>query len=543
MPPLPQRVTLRVALENAPGLLARVSHAIEQCGAEIVATERVEGQRHVVFRDFQIDVRDEDHAEETAAAVHSIEGAELLALSDDIIEAHEGGKIELRNKLDVDDAKDLAVVYTPGVAKICRMIAEDPVAAYRLTIRSNSVAVVTDGSAVLGLGDIGPPAALPVMEGKAMLLKSFGGVDAYPILVDERDPDAFVETVARIASGFGGINLEDIAAPRCFEIEGKLRQRLDVPVFHDDQHGTAVVVLAALFNAARLVGRDLESLRVVVQGIGAAGVAIIGLLQAAGIDDIVPVDRDGILEPSRKGGLDPIRRRVAKQSNPRGVTGGQAEALDGADVFIGVSGPNSLPLEHVDRMSEDRMVFALANPVPEIMPDVAGPHVRVMATGRSDFPNQINNVLCFPGLFRGLLDAAATRVTDEMKIAAAEAIAAIVGDELAPDYVIPSPFDRSVAPAVADAVASRAREQGHVRPGSWGSLEREVEAQAHEAARRAVQRAVSRRFDDDADEPEGLAGAPPDRGDEDQPPRKLQQGARQRPLDDPANPTTPNVPI
>jgi malate dehydrogenase (oxaloacetate-decarboxylating) len=494
MPPLTQRVTLRVALENAPGMLGRVSTAIDDCGAEIVSTERVEGQRHVIFRDLTIDVRDEVHAEEVAAAVHAVPGAELLAMTDDVIDAHIGGKIEIRNKLAVDDARDLALVYTPGVAKICRAIAEDPVAAYRMTIKSNSVAVITDGSAVLGLGDIGPLASLPVMEGKAMLLKSFGQVDAYPILIDERDPDAFVETVARISSGFGGINLEDIAAPRCFEIEGKLRQRLDIPVFHDDQHGTAVVVLAALINAATLIERELPELRVVVQGIGAAGVAIVNLLQAAGVRDIIPVDRDGILEAKRKG-TDPIRRRVAKQTNPREVTGDKAEALDGADVFIGVSGPDTFPPELLHTMSDDRIVFALANPVPEIMPELAEPHVRVMATGRSDFPNQINNVLCFPGLFRGLLDAAATKVTDEMKIAAAEAIAAVVGDDLAPDYIIPSPFDRSVAAAVAQAVAMMAREQGHVRPGSRGSLERETEAQAHEAARRAVQRAVARRFD------------------------------------------------
>ncbi len=494
--PLPQRVTLRVALENVPGVLARVSEAIEAAGGELERTDRISAERHVVQRDITVDVRDEDHAEELAAAVHQVEGAELLSLSDDVIVAHDRGKIELTNKIAVDDGRDLALVYTPGVAKICRMIAEDPTAAYRLTIRANSVAVVTDGSAVLGLGDIGPLAALPVMEGKAMLLKSFGGVDAYPILVDERDPDAFVDTVARIASGFGGINLEDIAAPRCFEIEGKLRQRLDIPVFHDDQHGTAVVVLAALMNAVRVVDRPLASLRVVVQGIGAAGVAIIGLLQAAGITEIVPVDRDGILEPSRKGGLDPIRRRVAKQTNPRGLVGGKDVALRDADVFIGVSGPDTLPLELLRTMSPDRMVFALANPTPEIMPEIAGPHVRVMATGRSDYPNQINNVLCFPGLFRGLLDAAATRVTDEMKIAAAGAIAAIVTEaDLAPDHVIPSPFDRTVAPAVAAAVAEKARAQGHVRPGSRGSLAEEAEAQAHEAARRAVARANARATD------------------------------------------------
>jgi malate dehydrogenase (oxaloacetate-decarboxylating) len=498
LPPLPQRITFRVALENAPGMLGRVTTAIDTCGAEVVATERTNEQRHVVFRDLTVEVRDEEHADEVAATLVELEGVELLAIIDDVLAAHANGKIRVQTTREVNGPEDLALVYTPGVAKVCRLIADDPVAAFRLTIRSNSVAVITDGSAVLGLGDIGPLASLPVMEGKAMLFRSFGNVDAYPILIDERDPDLFVETVVRIASGFGGINLEDIAAPRCFEIEGKLRQRLDIPVFHDDQHGTAIVVLAALMNATKVVGRDLTSLRVVVQGIGSAGVAIINLLRSAGIQDIVPVDVDGIVEPSRKGGMDPIRRRVAKQTNPRGLVGGKETALAGADVFIGVSGPNSLPLELVQTMSDDRLVFAMANPTPEIHPDVARGHVRVMATGRSDFPNQINNVLAFPGLFRGLLDAAATAVTDEMKIAAAQGIASIVGDDLAPDYIIPSPFDRSVVPVVAEAVAATARAQGHVRPGSRGSLESESEAAMHEAARRAVQRAVTRRFNDEA---------------------------------------------
>jgi malate dehydrogenase (oxaloacetate-decarboxylating) len=324
VPPLQQRVTLRLALENAPGMLARVTSAIDEAGAEVVATERVDAQRHVIFRHVTIDVTDDHHAEEVAAAVHAVDGVELLAMTDDVFDAHIGGKIRMENTRDVRDARDLALVYTPGVAKVCTAIHEDPVAAYRMTIKSNTVAVVTDGTAVLGLGDIGPLAALPVMEGKCMLLKSFGQVDAWPILVDETDPDLFVDTVARIASGFGGINLEDISAPRCFEIEGKLRQRLDIPVFHDDQHGTAVVVLAALINAARLIDRDLgESLRVVVQGIGAAGVAIVNLLQAAGITTSSPSTATGSSSPraprawTRSAGGSPS----SPTPQPRGRTG------------------------------------------------------------------------------------------------------------------------------------------------------------------------------------------------------------------------------
>jgi malate dehydrogenase (oxaloacetate-decarboxylating) len=494
MPPLPQRITYRVAVDRSPGALAAVVAAIEERGAELVGSATTSQQRHVAFRDLTIEVRDGVHADEIAAALVDLASVELLAITDEVLAAHEHGKIRVEVTREVHGPRDLSLVYTPGVANVCRLIAEDPTAAYRLTIKSNAVAVITDGSAVLGLGDIGPLASLPVMEGKAMLLKSFGGVDAYPILVDEQDPDTFVETVARIAGGFGGINLEDISAPRCFEIEGKLRQRLDIPVFHDDQHGTAVCVLAAMINAATVTGRTLADMQVVVQGIGAAGVAIVNLLRAAGVEDIVPVDVDGIVEPRRGPGLDPIRRRLARQVNPRGLTGGQDVALAGADVFVGVSGPESLPLEAVRSMAPDPIVFALANPTPEIHPDVAAGHVAVMATGRSDFPNQINNVLAFPGIFRGLLDAAATAMTDEMKIAAARGIAGVVGEDLAADYIVPSPFDRRVVPVVADAVAEVARQQGHVRPGSRGSLSSEREAAEQETAQRAVQRAVTRRF-------------------------------------------------
>ncbi|HWH33657.1 MAG TPA: NADP-dependent malic enzyme [Egibacteraceae bacterium] len=381
-----------------------------------------------------------------------------------VLAVHQGGKISIHTKVPVETREDLSLVYTPGVARVCMAIHDDPALARVLTIKRNSVAVITDGSAVLGLGDIGPAAALPVMEGKAMLFKDFADVDAYPLCLDERDPDKLVDLIASLATGFGGINLEDISAPRCFEIEGKLRQRLDIPVFHDDQHGTAVVVLAALINAAKVVGKELESLRVVVQGIGAAGVAVTNLLLAAGIPDVVGVDLHGIVTPRRKEARDPIFRRLGKQTNPRGLDGPKENALRDADVFVGVSGGNSLSLEHLELMAPDRIVFAMANPTPEIDPAVARDHVAVMATGRSDFPNQINNVLCFPGLFRGLLDCGAREINDAMKLAAARGIAGIVDEaRLSADNVIPSPFDRAVVPAVARAVVEAAEATGAAR--------------------------------------------------------------------------------
>ena len=322
--------------------------------------------------------------------------------------------------------------------------------------------MVSDGSAVLGLGDIGPLAAMPVMEGKAILMRDFAGVDAYPICLDERDPDRLVDMIVAMSTGFAGINLEDISAPRCFEVEGKLRQRLDIPVFHDDQHGTAVVVLAALINAVEVVGKTLgPDLRVVVQGIGAAGIAVANLLMAAGVSDVVGVDRDGIVTARRKDARDPIFRRFGKQTNPRDLRGGKAVALDGADVFIGLSAGNTLSVADVATMADDAIVFAMANPTPEIDPAVARQHAAVVATGRSDFPNQINNVLCFPGLFRGLLDVRASAVTDEVKLAAARAIAGIVDPaERGPDMIIPSPLDRRVVPVVAAAVAEAATRSG-----------------------------------------------------------------------------------
>jgi malate dehydrogenase (oxaloacetate-decarboxylating) len=375
---------------------------------------------------------------------------------------HRGGKIEVRSTVPLESREDLSLAYTPGVARVCTAIAEDRALAYDYTWKSHTVAVVTDGTAVLGLGDIGPEAALPVMEGKALLFKHFGGIDAVPICLDVTDVDELVETVARLAPAFGGINLEDISAPRCFEIERRLQARLDIPVFHDDQHGTAIVVLAALKNAARLTGRPLSELRVVVSGAGAAGIAVSRMVIEAGIGDLAVADSKGIVHLGRSD-LNDEKKLFAEISNRAGLTGTFLEALVGADVFIGLSA-GTIPPDAVRTMAPDSVIFAMANPEPEIHPDVAhASGARVVATGRSDFPNQINNVLAFPGVFQGALAVRASRITEHMKLAASDALADVVGDELSEDHVIPSVFDPRVAPAVANAVAAAAREDGVAR--------------------------------------------------------------------------------
>ncbi|MCZ2527986.1 NADP-dependent malic enzyme [Streptomyces sp. HB2AG] len=374
---------------------------------------------------------------------------------------HRGGKMEVSATVPVDNRDDLSLAYTPGVARVCTAIAEKPVLVNDYTWKSNVVAVVTDGTAVLGLGDIGPEASLPVMEGKAILFKQFGGVDAVPIALACTDADEIVETVVRMAPSFGGINLEDISAPRCFEIEAKLQERLDIPVFHDDQHGTAVVTLAALRNAAVLTGRTLGQLRAVISGAGAAGVAIAKILVEAGIGDVAVADRKGIVHGGRDD-LTPVKRDLASFTNKAGLTGSLEKALDGADVLIGVSG-GTIAEEAVATMAKDSFVFAMANPDPEVHPEVARKYAAVVATGRSDFPNQINNVLAFPGIFAGAFQVRASRITEGMKLAAAEALAAVVADELSADCVIPSPFDERVAPAVTAAVAAAARAEGVAR--------------------------------------------------------------------------------
>jgi len=405
-------------------------------------------------------------AAEPAAAPGSEPGSEPGAghprAGDPVFDLHVGGKMVITPTSSVATKEDLSMAYTPGVARVCTAIAEDPALFEHYTWVPNTVAVVTDGTAVLGLGDIGPKAAMPVMEGKAVLFKAFGGVDSIPICLDTTDTEEIIETVARMAPSFGGINLEDISAPRCFEIEDRLKERLDIPVFHDDQHGTAVVTLAALMNALRLTGRSPESTRVVISGAGAAGVAVAKILLEYGVTDLVLTDRKGVLSAGR-GDLTPHKRAIAAvTADLTGRSGTLAEALDGADVYIGVSG-GTVPEEVVATMAEDAIIFAMANPNPEVHPDVAHEYARIVATGRSDFPNQINNVLAFPGIFRGAFDARASSITEGMKLAAAQALAGLVGDELADDKVIPAPFDPRVGPAVAAAVAQAARHDGVAR--------------------------------------------------------------------------------
>ena len=376
--------------------------------------------------------------------------------NDPVFDLHVGGKMTMASTVSINGSEDLSLAYTPGVARVCEAIAADPSLVNEYTWVANTVAVVTDGSAVLGLGDIGPAAAMPVMEGKAVLFKEFGGVDAVPICLDCSDTDDIIETVARLAPSFGGINLEDISAPRCFEIEQRLKDQLDIPVFHDDQHGTAVVVLAALENALKITGRAIQDTRFVISGAGAAGVAVARILLAAGVQDLAVVDRQGVLN-SERGDLSPVKLSLAQDTaDTTGRAGRLVDALDGADVFIGVSG-GTVPEEAVARMADEAVIFGLANPNPEVHPDLAHRHARVVATGRSDYPNQINNVLAFPGIFRGALDVRASQITEGMKLAAADALAGLVGDQLSEDHIIPSPFDPRVGTAVAEAVAEAAR--------------------------------------------------------------------------------------
>ncbi len=462
-PAISLTLVLRIEMPNEAGAFGALANTIGDAGGAINAVNMHTVGRSRVVRDVTISVASDAVASEVRKAIEAIDGAKIIFAADSTFLAHIGGKIRIDSKISIKTRQDLSTVYTPGVARVSMAIAADPSKAFQLTVKRNSVAVVTDGTAVLGLGDIGPLGALPVMEGKAMLFKQFADIDAFPICLDTKNVDEIVETVVRIAPVFGGINLEDISAPRCFEIEDRLIEALDIPVMHDDQHGTAVVILAALINAARVVGKRLEDLQVVVSGSGAAGTATIKMLLSAGVRDVIPVDRGGALNRTDRY-ENPHWRWLAENCNRENRRGSLPEVLKGTDVFIGVSAPGILQPEHIANMGRDPIVFAMANPTPEIMPDVAGPVAAVIATGRSDFPNQVNNLLAFPGIFRGALDVRARRITERMKLAAAFAIAEIVTEqEVSAEYVIPSVFDVRVVDAVAKAVANAAIEDGVAR--------------------------------------------------------------------------------
>jgi len=445
-------ITVRAEAPPSVGATADLAAVVNAAGGSLTALDVVESTPTSIVVDVSCDTIDAVHADQVTRSIAQITGVHVRKVSDRTFLLHLGGKIEIAPKVPLKHRDDLSRAYTPGVARVCTAIVENPADARRLTIKRNTVAVVTDGSAVLGLGNIGPAAAMPVMEGKAALFKQFGNVDAWPIALDTQNTDLIVEIVRAIAPGFGGINLEDIAAPRCFEIERRLRDLLDIPVFHDDQHGTAIVVLGALTNALRVVDKTPQDARVVVSGVGAAGHAIIRLLHHQGFTDIVGCDRNGAIRPDNPQ-LDGYRRWIADHTNPRTAQGPLAEMIVGADVFIGVSAPNLLTGDDIAKMADQAIVFALANPTPEVDPFAAGAHAAIVATGRSDYPNQINNVLAFPGFFRGMLDSGAHEITDECLIAAASAIADCVHpDQLNANFIVLSVFDPAVAPAVAAAV-------------------------------------------------------------------------------------------
>jgi len=457
-------ITLRLEIVNTIGMFGKIATAIGASGGDIGAVDIVRTGKGIMVRDVTVNARDESHEREIVESVKKLEGVKILHVSDRTFLLHHSGKIEIHNKVPVKNRSDLSMVYTPGVARVCMAIHHDKEKAYRFTLKRNSVAIVTDGSAVLGLGDIGPEAALPVMEGKSMLFKEFANIDAFPLALSTRNSEDIIKTIKFISPAFGGINLEDISAPRCFEIEERLKKELDIPVFHDDQHGTAIVVLAALINAAKVVKKDLSGLKIVISGAGAAGTACCKILLNVGIKDILICDKAGIIHKGRKENMNPMKNWLSENTNPGMLKGSLSDAMKGADIFIGVSAPDVMTSSDIKNMASDPIVFALANPEPEIAPEDALPHVRIFATGRSDYPNQINNMLCFPGLFRGLLDVRAKEVNYEIKLAAAYAIASAVDEkDLSEDYIVPSIFDRKVVESVSTAVIEAAHRTGVAR--------------------------------------------------------------------------------
>lgn len=462
-PSVSSSITARLEVKARPTAVSDLTTAIEKAGGIVTALDVTASFHEAMTVDVTCATRDVDHAQDVVAALENLDGVVVKRVSDRTFLLHLGGKLSVESKVPLRTRDDLSMAYTPGVARVCQAIAEHPEDARRLTIKRNTIAVVTDGTAVLGLGDIGPLAALPVMEGKAVLFKRFADIDAFPICLDTTDVDQIVETVCAIAPAFAGINLEDISAPRCFEVERRLRERLDIPVFHDDQHGTAIVVVAALRNALTVVGKQIGDVRVVMSGAGAAGTAVLKLLLAAGVRDVVVADIDGVVHVDRPG-LTPSLRWTAEHTNPRGATGTIHDAVVGADVFVGLSAPDVITAHDVSRMASDAIVFALANPRPEVDPDEAARYAAVVGTGRSDFANQINNVLAFPGVFRGLLDAQSHTVTEPMLLAAAEALASVVRpEELNPTYIVPSVFNPEVTTVVAAAVRHAAEAEDAAR--------------------------------------------------------------------------------
>ncbi len=443
-------VRIRVRMDNEPGMLGRLAIAIGEAGGNICGLEGFEAKTAYLDEDVLVNCSSEAHQDKVRRAIEDVDGLAILEWEDRTFKMHEGGKIEVLPLAPVADVDDLSMAYTPGVARVCLEIAKNPAQAHVYTIKRNTVAIVSDGTAVLGLGDIGPAAAMPVMEGKALLFKHFAGVDAFPICVKTTTIDELVDLVIKLEPTFGGINLEDIAAPGAFEVEERLVEALDIPVFHDDQHGTAIVTLAALDSALRIVDKRHADLKVVVAGVGAAGVAVSKILMNAGVRNIIGCDRQGAVWDGR-GGLNSSKQWFAENTNPDGLKGSISEVMPGADVFIGLSGPDLITVDDVKAMAKDPIVFAMANPNPEIRPELIRDIAAVIATGLSDFPNQINNVLAFPGIFRGAFDAGARRITENMKVAAAHAIANVVGDDLRPDFIIPSVFDTRVVAAVAEA--------------------------------------------------------------------------------------------
>ncbi|MBM3664211.1 MAG: ACT domain-containing protein [Actinobacteria bacterium] len=456
---------MRVELETGrPGLAAEVAKAISDQGASISSMEVIEADHQRVVREIVVDATSVENEDEVVDAVKALDGITVASAEDRTFRLHNGGKIEMVPRAALKTREDLSVAYMPGVAAVARRIAEYPEAAFDYTLKRNMVAVITNGTAVLGLGDIGAAAGMPVMEGKSLLFKEFADVDSYAICVDTHDAKELIAVCEAIAPAFGGINLEDIAAPVCFEVEDTLKERLGIPVFHDDQHGTAVVVLAALINACKITGQRMEDLKVVVNGIGASGVACSKILMNAGVTNIIGCDTRGAIYDGRTENMNFMKDWYAENTNPEGIEGDLTEAIKGANMFVGLSGPGTFSVEQLKSMAKDPLVFAMANPTPEIMPEVAAPYVRVMATGRSDYPNQINNVLAFPGIFRGALDVRARQISEGMKVAAAQAIADVISaDELHEDYIIPSVFNPDVAPAVAAETRRVAIEEGLAR--------------------------------------------------------------------------------